>query len=71
MTIHEAARTLAGKHISYMSVVDATGKLVGTISESNLLHRAEIGTESKRRGRWSECARANSPANTSTNTRAS
>jgi len=47
---------LLGKHgISGVPVVDATNELVGIVSEGDLLHRAEVGTErrtERRRVRW-------------------
>ncbi|MBP0588621.1 CBS domain-containing protein [Paraburkholderia sp. LEh10] len=53
MTVQEAAKRLVENGISGMPVVDANGALVGIISESDLLHRVETGTESKR-SRWIE-----------------
>jgi CBS domain-containing protein len=50
-TIVEAANTMLQKHISGMPVVDAAGKIVGIISESDFIRRSEIGTQRKR-GRW-------------------
>lgn len=49
--IVEAARTLLAHHISGMPVVDATGKLVGVVSQGDFMRRAEIGTQRKR-SRW-------------------
>jgi CBS domain-containing protein len=49
--IAEAARTLLTHHISGMPVVDATGKLVGVVSQGDFMRRAEIGTQ-RRRSRW-------------------
>ncbi|MGB8632707.1 MAG: CBS domain-containing protein [Xanthobacteraceae bacterium] len=49
-TVKEVAKTLVDRHISAVPVVDDAGKLVGIISEGDLMHRAEIGTE--RRYRW-------------------
>jgi CBS domain-containing protein len=47
---------LLGKHgISGVPVVDAANELVGIVSEGDLLHRAETGTErrtERRRARW-------------------
>ncbi|MBP2298699.1 CBS domain-containing protein [Azospirillum picis] len=43
-TIAEAARTMLENHISGMPVVDAGGKVVGIISEGDLLRRVELGT---------------------------
>jgi CBS domain-containing protein len=52
MTVRDVAKMLADYHISGMPVIDGEGKLVGMITEGDLLHRAEIGTESKRRAWW-------------------
>jgi CBS domain-containing protein len=51
-TIHELARLLVQHRISAAPVVDAGGHVVGMVSEGDLLHREEIGTE-KRAGRRS------------------
>ena len=47
-TIVEAANTMLQKHISGLPVVDATGKLVGMLSEGDFVRRSEIGTQRKR-----------------------
>jgi CBS domain-containing protein len=52
-TVAEAARLLIEKDVSALPVVDETGCLIGILSEADLLHRAEIGTET-RRPRWLE-----------------
>ena len=49
-TVKEVAKTLLERRISAVPVVDDTGKLVGIVSEGDLMHRAEIGTE--RRHSW-------------------
>jgi CBS-domain-containing membrane protein len=49
-TVREVAKTLVDRRISAVPVVDDVGKLVGIISEGDLMHRAETGTE--RRYRW-------------------
>jgi CBS domain-containing protein len=46
--IVEAANTMLQKHVSGLPVVDATGKLVGIVSEGDFIRRSEIGTERKR-----------------------
>ena len=46
--IAEAANTMLRTHISGLPVTDAYGKLVGIVSESDLLRRSEIGTGRKR-----------------------
>jgi CBS-domain-containing membrane protein len=50
-TVPELARLLSERRISGVPVVDDEGALVGIVSESDLLHRAEVGTE-KRRKWW-------------------
>ena len=50
-TIVDAANTMLQKHVSGLPVVDATGKLVGIVSEGDFIRRSEIGTQRKR-GRW-------------------
>lgn len=47
-TIREVAALLIAKHISAVPVTDADGKLLGIISEGDLLRRAETGTERRR-----------------------
>jgi len=49
-TVREVAKTLVDRRISAVPVVDDAGKVVGIISEGDLMHRAETGTE--RRYRW-------------------
>ena len=51
MAIQDVARLLAERGISGVPVVDASGDLVGVISEGDLLHRAEIGTAHRHRER--------------------
>ena len=50
-TIAEAANIMLQRHISGLPVVDAAGKLVGIVSEGDLIRRSEIGTQRKR-SRW-------------------
>src|SRR3974390_232317 len=52
-TILEGARLMLQHHISGLPVVDASGKLVGIVSEGDFLRRRETGTE-RRRSRWLE-----------------
>ncbi|GLS38845.1 hypothetical protein GCM10010869_44420 [Mesorhizobium tianshanense] len=52
-TIEHAARVMLEHHISGLPVVDAQGKLLGIVTERDLLRREEIGTE-RRRPRWLE-----------------
>jgi CBS domain-containing protein len=43
--VKEVATTLLERRISAVPVVDDHGKLVGIISEGDLMHRSEAGTE--------------------------
>lgn len=49
--VSEIAQLLVGKRISAVPVVDADQRVVGMVSEGDLMHRPESGTE-KRRGSW-------------------
>ena len=49
--IVEAATVMLQRHVSGLPVVDASGKLVGVVSEGDFIRRAEIGT-GRKRGRW-------------------
>ena len=44
-TVHEAAEKLVAYGISAMPVVDSDGKLIGMVSEGDLMRRAELGAE--------------------------
>jgi CBS domain-containing protein len=50
-TVQSLARLLAERGISGAPVVDSSGRLVGIVSEGDLLHRAEIGTAHRHRER--------------------
>lgn len=50
-SIQEVARTFVDRHISGAPVLDDQGRLVGIVSEGDLLHRREAGTE-KTRSWW-------------------
>ena len=52
-TILKAARIMLQNRISGLPVVDATGSLVGMVTEGDFLRRSEIGTQ-KRRPKWLE-----------------
>lgn len=52
-TVLEAARLMLQHHISGLPVVDASGKLVGVLSEGDFLRRGETATQ-RRRSRWLE-----------------
>lgn len=47
-SVFDAVRLLLSAHVSAAPVVDAEGKLVGIVSEGDLVHRAELGTEHHR-----------------------
>ena len=49
--VQALAALLAGRGISGAPVVDPGGRLVGIVSEGDLLHRAEIGTARRHRDR--------------------
>jgi CBS domain-containing protein len=51
MTVQALATLLAERGISGAPVVDAGGRLVGVVSEGDLLHRAEIGAARRHRVR--------------------
>ncbi len=50
-TVREIAAVLHEKGISAVPVIDDDGALLGIVSEGDLIHRQEIGTE-RRRGSW-------------------
>jgi CBS domain-containing protein len=47
-TVKDVAKLFLRRRISAVPVVDEQGKLVGIVSEGDLVHRAEIGTERSR-----------------------
>jgi CBS domain-containing protein len=47
-SITDAIHTMLAHHVSGLPVVDSKGKLVGIVSESDFIRRAELGTERKR-----------------------
>ena len=54
-SVQELATLLSDRGISGVPVVDRDNRLVGVVSEGDLLHRAETGTErrtQRRRSRW-------------------
>jgi CBS-domain-containing membrane protein len=53
-TVFEAAALMAKHHISGLPVVDEDGRLVGIISEGDLLHRVETGTGKAQRSWFGE-----------------
>jgi len=50
-SVRDAAEMLVENRISGLPVVDDDGKLVGVVSEGDLLHRVEAGTD-RRRSWW-------------------
>jgi CBS domain-containing protein len=46
-SVRDIAALMVEKHISGVPVVTDNGKLIGMVSQSDLLHRAEVGTERK------------------------
>ena len=50
--VREIAALMAERHISGVPVLAHDGTIIGMISETDLLHRAELGTEPEERKRW-------------------
>src|SRR5215470_7438505 len=50
-SVQDAAKLMAGRGISAVPVVDRERRVIGMVSEGDLLHRAETGTE-RRRSWW-------------------
>lgn len=48
-SVRELAKLLTERRISGLPVVDDNGALIGIVSETDLLHRAETGTERQRK----------------------
>ncbi|MGA2290355.1 CBS domain-containing protein [Bradyrhizobium sp.] len=46
--IADAANIMLQKHVSGLPVIDASGKLVGIVSEGDFIRRSEIGTQRRR-----------------------
>lgn len=51
MTVREVAKVLSENRISAIPITDDAGKVIGIISEGDLIRRAEIGTQ-KQRSWW-------------------
>jgi CBS domain-containing protein len=49
--VREVVKILLARRISGAPVVDADGRVIGLVSEGDLLRRAELGTQ-KKRGSW-------------------
>lgn len=52
-TLDEALRLMISHRLSGLPVVDAAGRLVGVVTEGDLLRRTELGT-GRKRARWLE-----------------
>jgi CBS domain-containing protein len=52
MAVREVARLLLEHGISGAPVLDATGKIVGMVTEGDLIHRTEVDTEKPPRSWW-------------------
>jgi len=52
-SVLEAAQLMLQKRVSGLPVLDATGKLVGIVTEGDFLRRGEIGTQ-RQRPKWLE-----------------
>jgi CBS domain-containing protein len=50
--VREIAKLLLDRHISAVPVVEEGGVLVGIVSEGDLIHRSELGTEVRGRSWW-------------------
>ena len=50
-TVAEAIRTMLDNRISGLPVIDEAGRLVGILTEGDLMRRGETGTE-RQRPRW-------------------
>jgi CBS domain-containing protein len=61
-SVRDIAALMVEKHISGVPVLTADGKIVGMVSQSDLLHRAEVGTERKRKWWFSMFADSDSLA---------
>lgn len=59
MSIREAAALLAKHSISALPVLDSDGKLVGIVSEGDLLRRYEISTGDRHRSWWLQLLTSN------------
>ena len=46
-SVRDIAALMVEKHISGVPVLTDNGKIIGMVSQSDLLHRAELGTERK------------------------
>lgn len=61
-SVHEIAKLMVEKHVSGIPVVDDAGAVIGMVSQTDLMHRAEVGTERKRKWWFRAFADANTLA---------
>jgi len=47
-TVHEAAKLMLARRVSALPVIDRKGRVVGVISEGDLVRRTELGTDTPR-----------------------
>ena len=59
VTVQDIARVMINHRISGIPIIDQDRRLVGIVTEGDLLRRVEIGTE-RRRSRWREWFSPNS-----------
>ena len=50
--VREIATLLLEQHISAVPVVEESGAIAGVVSEGDLIHRSELGTEARGRSWW-------------------
>ena len=50
--VRDIAALMAEKHISGVPVLTHDGIIIGIVSETDLLHRAELGTAPERKRKW-------------------
>ena len=50
--VRDIAALMVAKHISGVPVLAHDGTIIGMVSETDLLHRAELGTEPERKRKW-------------------
>jgi CBS-domain-containing membrane protein len=50
--VRDIAAVMVEKRISGVPVMTDSGEIIGIVSETDLLHRVEIGTEQEIRRRW-------------------
>lgn len=62
MTVRDAAKVLVDQGISGAPVIDAAGRMVGMISEGDLIHRTELDTQERWRSWWLDLFSANRDA---------